>query len=199
LTEAGSAVKGKKREGVGRDDCYEFEVGELRLGGKTHKGLEVLLGPLDAIASNPNLMAIPNVAATVRKDPGAMSGGITLDVECESLRGAGVGGRVSYMLGLFENDGVFRWGRKPGEAPVIHLDGPLQVTFYIGKPTWRAGTSDDTVLVVGTPGVGPGSFAMIKYEGTVPEGKHPKLAVTFRPKDPAGKPVKELFELKERC
>jgi hypothetical protein len=198
LTQPVDRVKGKKRD-VSRDDCYEFEVGDLRVGGKTHKGLEVLLGPLDAIAGNPNLMAIPSVAATVRKDPRAMSGSITLDVECESLKGGGPGGRVSYMLSLWDDDGFFRWGRKPAEAPVVHLDGPLRITFYGTRPTWRAGTTDDAVLAVGTPGVGPGSFAMVKYEGTVPEGKHPKVEATFSPKVPAAKPVKELYELKERC
>jgi hypothetical protein len=40
---------------------------------------------------------------------------------------------------------------------------------------------------------------MVKYEDTVPPGKHPKVAATYRPKGPAREPVKELYELKERC
>ena len=40
---------------------------------------------------------------------------------------------------------------------------------------------------------------MLKYEGTVPDEFHPKVDVTFTPKDSAQKAVKEQFELKERC
>jgi hypothetical protein len=40
---------------------------------------------------------------------------------------------------------------------------------------------------------------MIKYEDTIPPDKHPTIEATYRPKDPAQKPVKELYELKDRC
>jgi hypothetical protein len=43
---------------------------------------------------------------------------------------------VTYMVSLFDIRGVFRLSRKPADAPIIHLDGPLQVTFYGNKPTW---------------------------------------------------------------
>jgi hypothetical protein len=196
LTEAGEKVAAKKGAA---DQCYAFEAGELAVGGKTHKGLDVAVAPLKSLADNPNLMAMPHVAAAVKKDPAAMTARITLDVECESLRGGGVGGRVSYMLMLFDTAGVLQFGSRPADAPIVHLDGPLQVTFYGAKPTWRGGQSEDTILCVGTPGRGPGTFAMVKYEGTVPEGKHPKVEATYRPKDKEKQAFKELYELKERC
>jgi hypothetical protein len=199
LTEADKKVAAAKAPPGDGERAYSFEVGELKLGGKTHKGLEVLLCPLKEFAGNSNLMEIPHVAAAVKKHPNELTGRITLDVECESLKGEGVGGRVTYMLMVFDTSGVLQLGRKPADAPIVHLDGPLQVTFYANKPTWMGGRSQDTVLCVGTPGYGPGTFAMIKYEGTIPPDKHPTIEAAYKPKDPAQKPVKELHELKERC
>jgi hypothetical protein len=73
------------------------------------------------------------------------------------------------------------------------------VTFSGNKPTWIGGRSQDTALCVGTPGQGPGTFAMVKYDGTIPADKHPTIDVMYQPKDPGQKPIKEHYELKERC
>jgi hypothetical protein len=198
LTEAADKVAAQKAPS-GDEGAHVFEAGELKVGGKTHKGLEVAVLPLKALAGNPNRMALPQVGPTVKKHPDAITARISIDVECESLRGGGVGGRVTFTAFLFDLDGVLQFGSKPDDAPIIHLDGPLQITFFGSKPTWVGGRSQDTVLCVGTPGSGPGTFAMLKYEGTVPEGKHPKLQAEYRPKDSARKPFRELYELKQRC
>lgn len=197
LTESDDKVSAGKA--AANDSGFDFEVGELRVGGKTHKGLHVRLAPLHSLSSNPNLMAMPQVSSVVKKHPNEMTGYLTLDVECELLKGAGIGGRVSYMISLFDLNGVLQLAGKPADAPILHFDGPLEITFYGSKPTWTGGRSADTILCLGTPGHGPGTFAMVKYEGTVPADKHPKLDVTYRPKDSTQKPVKELYELKERC
>jgi hypothetical protein len=199
LTEPGEKVAAKKTLPGDPESGFRFEVGELKVGVKTHKGLELSLTSIKTLADQPNIIAYPQVAAAVRKHPDETTGSITLDVECESLRGGGVGGRVSYMVVLFDTQGVLQLARKPAEAPIIHLDGPLHVTFYPSKPTWRAGRSQDTILCVGTPGHGHGTFAMVKYEGTIPPDKHPKIEATYQPKDSTRKPFKELYELKERC
>jgi hypothetical protein len=199
LTEPGEKVAAKKPLPGDAEGSFSFEVGELNVGGKTHKGLELAVAPLKSLADNPNVMALPQVAAAVKQHPDAVTGRLAIDVECEALRGGGVGGRVSYLLTPFDAGGVFRFGDRPVDAPVVHLGGPLQVTFYGGKPTWTGGRTDDAVLCLGTPGRGPGTLAMVKYEDTVPPGKHPKLDATFRPKDPAREAVRELYELKERC
>src|SRR5262245_8099925 len=199
LTEADEKVTAKKALRGDTEGAFNFEVGELRLGGKTHKGLEVMVSPLKSLANNPNLMALPHVARAVRQNPSETTGALAIDVECESLKGGGIGRRVSYMVSLFDTAGVLQLGSKPTDAPIIRLDGPLQITFFGSKPTWTGGPSQDTVLCVGTPGSGPGTFAMLKYEGTIPDQYLPRIAATFQPKDPAQKPVKELYELKERC
>src|SRR5262245_15450859 len=91
LTEPDEQVAAKQ---VG-EGGFTFEVGELRVGGRTHKGLAVGLAPLKTFASNPNLMAMPHVAKAVKESPEGMTPIINLDVECELLRGGGIDGRVS--------------------------------------------------------------------------------------------------------
>ncbi len=199
LTEPDKKVAANKRPAGDNEEGFRFEVGELKVGGKTHKALEVGVAPLRTLAGNPNLMKIPHVAAALRKGPDEMTALIGIDVECASLRGGGLGKRVSYLLSLFDTTGVLQLARKAADAPIIHLDGPLQVTFYGSKPTWTARGSQDTILCVGTPGHGPGTFAMLKYEGTIPQGKNPTIEATYRPKDSSRPLLKEHYELKERC
>jgi hypothetical protein len=199
LTEAGEKVPAKKDQPGASEGAFSFEVGELKVGGKVHKGLEVVLAPVKSLGDNPNLIALPQVAAAVKKDPNGVTGRIGIDVDCESLKGGGIGGRVSYMLSLFDLEGVFQLANKPADAPIVHFDGPLEITFYGSRPTWRGGRSEDTVLCIGTPGHGPGTFAMVKYEGTIPPDKLPRIDAAFTPKDANLKPLKELYELKERC
>jgi hypothetical protein len=199
LTEADEKVTAKKLRFRDAEGAFEFEVGELRLGGKTHKGLEVSVFPLKILAVSLNLLALPQVGTTVRKNPDGVAGMVALDVECASLKGAGIGGRVPYLTHLYDTSGVLQFANKPADAPIIHFDGPLEVTFFGSKPTWTGGRAEDAILCVGSPGSGPGTFAMLKYEGTIPEGKHPKIEATFRTNDDGAKSVKELYELKERC
>jgi hypothetical protein len=96
-------------------------------------------------------------------------------------------------------DGALLFADRPADAPVIRLGGPLAVTFYAERPTLRLGRANDLVLVVGTPGRGPGTFAMLAYEDTVPAGAAPKAVVTFPSAREGGPPLRERYELKERC
>ena len=85
-------------------------------------------------------------------------------------------------------------------APVLRPDGPLQVTLYgPEKPKLTLGRGNDLVLVVGAPGHGPGSLTQVLYDDTIPKEAHPKVEVLWPAAKPGEKPIKELYELKERC
>ena len=174
------------------EEGWGFEAGELQLGGKVHKGLSVGVVPLKSFASRGEIGSLPAVREALKNDPATVVAMVALDVESSRFKGAGVGGRIQQMAGPIDLDGVLQFGSKPADAPVIHFDGPLQITFYNSRPTFRAGRSADAILVVGSAGRGPGTFAMLNYEDTIPEHIYPTLEVTY----PGGK---ELFELKERC
>src|SRR5262249_6470763 len=105
---------------------------------------------------------------------------------------------ASFSAGPIDLAGVLQFAATPAEAPVIHCGGPLQITFYGELPTLRVGQASDLVLVVGTPGVGPGTFAKLGYEEVTPKNAKPRAEMMI-PTAKAGHPVKEIFELKDRC
>jgi hypothetical protein len=198
LTDPGAKVTAKSDPGRDPNEpSYYFEVGDLAVNGRVHKGLAVSAVPVtrygDAVRSQ------PNARAALAADPKAQAYVVSLDVERPGLRGQGAGGRVVQMAGVLDGNGVLLFAGKPADAPVIHFDGPLQVAFYGEKPALKLGRDNDVVLVVGTPGRGPGTFAMLAYEETVPRAADPTVEVVFPAAREGDPPVRQRYELKQRC
>ena len=82
---------------------------------------------------------------------------------------------------------------------VIRFGGPLEINFFAELPSLRVDRGTDLVLVVGTSGVGPGTFAMLSYLDTIPEDVKPVAEIIYQPAKPGETPFKEKFEIKERC
>jgi hypothetical protein len=194
LTEPGKKVPAATDAGP-KENGYTFEAGELSVGGKIHKGLAVSFTPLKQYADNPALAEVAAIRDALKADPAVVVAQLSLDVESTRFKGAGIGERIAQLTGFYDLSGVLTFAEKPADAPVIHFDGPLTVTFYGEIPKVRLGRDNDLILTVGTPGRGAGSFAMLAYQDTIPKGVHPKVEVRW-PGDP---PVKEWFELKQRC
>jgi len=72
------------------------------------------------------------------------------------------------------------------------------VTLF-GRQQLKIGRETDVVLGVGSPGVGSGSTTWIDYENAIPEKVHPTLEVVYPPKRPGDPPLREHYELKQRC
>jgi hypothetical protein len=197
LTDPGDKFAGKKATS-GDAAVHTFAVDTLTAGGKTHRGLFLQTLSLATLAGDARYGQFPDVAAAAKKTPTALSARFTIEVECDTLRGSGTDKRAVYAAAHFDHTGVLAWAAAAADAPVLHFDGPLEVAFYNGVPEWTGGKTEENYLVVGTRGSGPGTFAGLGYEA-IPENVTAKLAVTFTPKDGSRPPVKELFELKERC
>jgi hypothetical protein len=200
LTEPGEKVPAEKpKEGRTQEEGeYVFELGELTVGGRTHKGVTVLSSRLTNFGS-PSVSGRPDVKAALAKDPKTEVVMVRGDIDVPGMKGGGVDGRLSFMAGFFDLAGLLQFAAKPADAPVIHLGGPLEITFYFGLPSLRVGRESELILVVGTPGVGPGTFAMLDYEDTIPESARPVAEITYQPAKPREKPLKERFEIKDRC
>ena len=199
LTDPGEAVaKTKPRKGREDDEGKTFEIGDITLGGKTHKGLTVYATPL-ADYANGEAGKLPPVKAALEKDKKAFTALIRCEVDAPGVKGGGTAGRLDMSAGWLDLNGPLQFAEKPADAPVIHFGGPLEVSFYGEVPKMRVGRGAEFVLVVGTPGVGPGTFAMLGYEDCIPKDAYPKAEIAFAPKKPGDAPVKELFEIKERC
>jgi hypothetical protein len=199
LTEPGEKVAAEKRPGSDpAEDGHSFNVGDLTVGGRTHKGLVVGFTPLKRYAGA-YLSKRPDVKAALAKDPNAAAASLTVDVEVPGLKGGGIGGRATFMAGLIDLTGVLQFADRPGDAPAVWLGGPLQITFYAELPTLRVGRGTELSLVVGTPGVGPGTFAMLEYEGTIPKEAKPLAEVLLPSAKPGAPPLREKWEIKDRC
>ncbi|HKB03128.1 MAG TPA: hypothetical protein VKD90_12960 [Gemmataceae bacterium] len=197
LTEPGEAVPAKNRNGSDPDlDSRSFEVGDLTVGGVIHKALIVSTLPLAGLSDE--VREMPDAKARLQADPKVQVARVWLEVQHPRLKGPAAGGRVPVLVGPLDVNGMLVPGRTPQDAPVIHLDGPLEVTFYSDRPIFQMGRESDAILVVGSPGLGHGTLAMLSYEDIIPEKANPVLEVTYAARG-TNQPVREHFELKERC
>jgi len=199
LTDATDKVAAQvRRPGWAEDDGYTFEVGELTVGGRTHKGLAVYVAPL-ARYEGGSLGQRADVQAVLKRDPKAVTFTVSVDADVPGMKGGGIGERLSFMAGPIDLDGVLQFADQPAAAPVINFGGPLAVTFFAERPKMRVGRASDFVLVVGAIGEGPGTLAMLAYEGTIPKNAFPQADITFQPAKAGDAPVREKYEIKERC
>jgi hypothetical protein len=170
----------------------------VTVGGRTHKGLSVSFTPLKFYSDSP-LGKLPAVKAVLAKDPKALVVKLSVDVEVSGMRGGGLDGRLAFLAGPIDLTGVFQFADRPADAPVVHLGGPLQITFYAERPTLRIGRSCELDLVVGTPGIGPGTFAMLEYSETIPQSAKPVAEASLPPAKAGAPLVRERWEIKDRC
>jgi hypothetical protein len=194
LTEAGERVAARKGDYTNPDEgLISFEGGDVRDGTLTHKNLRVSVLKLDYLADTDE-----QVKAYLAKDPKARRYSLWIEVEMPGRKGNGVGGRVEQYVSVRDNHDFLRFGDRPQEAPVIHFGGPWQVTLF-GRRKFTVGRETDLLLGVGTPGLGACTTAYVAYEGVIPDKVYPKVEITYPPKRQGATPVKELYELKERC
>ena len=179
LTEPGEKLAAD--EGGSDEEGYRFVAADFTVGGRKHYGLNVTVAPLKAVPA---------------KDPKAVTLRLDARVTVPHLKAKG---QVAIGAGAIALDGPLVMATKAADAPIIHLGGPLAVTFYSSVPTLRRERPTECTLVVGTPGLGAGTFAMIGYDEVIPESVNPTAEITYPPVNPGSPPVKKLYELKKRC
>lgn len=198
LTEPGKKVAAERRQnGDPEFDGFNFAVGDLIVGGRTHKSLLVSFRPIDWYT--PTLGNRSDFKALVAKDPKQMVATIRIYVDMPGLKGAGVGGRAGFIVSTYDLSGIFQFADKPADAPVVRLGGPVEITFYRGLPTLRAGRESELFLIAGIRGIGPGAFAILDYEDSIPESAKPTVELILPPAKVGDPPIKERWEIKERC
>jgi hypothetical protein len=113
-------------------------------------------------------------------------------IDMPGLVGNSVGGRV------WQFSGRMAFADTPEAAPIVHFDGPLEITLS-GEQRLVAGRDNDIFLTVGTPGLGTGTTAFVAYEGLIPESALPSVEISFPPVREGDRPIRELYEIKDRC
>lgn len=193
LTELGERIPATEDGHSNRPDGPpSFEVSDIREGELIHKNLRLSVINIDYLADERD-----QVRALLKKSPKARGYALSLEVEMPGWKGHCVGGRVEQLISIMDVNGVLQFGNSPDEAPLIHFRGPWQVTLY-GKHTLTVGREQDLYLAVGTPGVGPGTTAFLSYD-LIPRTAFPHVAVVYAASGDGAPPVRESYELPDRC
>jgi hypothetical protein len=193
LTEPGEKITADK--GGSAEDGYTFEVPDLTLGGTKHYNLNVDVRPLRSCLFGEHAQR-EDLKAAARKAPQADTLSLSLEARLPRVKPAG---RVFVVAGAIDLDGALLLAARPAEAPVVHVGGPLEITFSTDRPPLRRGSSRELIFAVGSRGAGPGTFARVNYDKTIPSDANPVGEFTFPPAKAGGEPVKKRFEFTERC
>jgi hypothetical protein len=191
LTDDGESVSAL--EGLKQVEENVYEMGDIREGARTHKNLTLWVRKIDYLANR-----FEPVKQFLAKTPGAKGYHLATDIDMPGWKGDGEGGRVLQVASYLDNSGVLAFANEPKDAPILHFGGPWQVLVHERIP-FTIGREADLALVVGTRGLGAGSTVVMAYNSVIPENRSPRVEITYPPKNPGEKPVKQLYELKERC
>jgi hypothetical protein len=194
LTEPGEEIHAKVDERLASEPgVYDFEAGDIAEEKLLHKGLRCGTFKADHLANSD-----ADVKEFLAKKPDGRPYILTIDVDMPGAKGEGLGGRVEQLAGFRDINGLLVFAERPEDAPIVHFRGPLTVTLY-AKQQLTIGRQKQLDLAVGTPGLGAGTTALVAYEGLIPRNVHPRVAIEFPPERKGSVPLRELYELKERC
>jgi hypothetical protein len=192
LTEAGEKVAAKTNRHT-EDGEYNFDAGEIVDGEFVHKALRCSIFKIDYLADDDE-----RVKALLANDPKARGFMVDCDIEVPGLKGAGIGGRVEQGTTARDLKGPLQFTDRPQDAPVIHFGGSLQISL-LELPKLLIGRTKEVTVVVGTPGRGAGTTAVVSFDELIPKDAYPTVEVVFPPEREGSVPHRELYELKERC
>ena len=192
LTEPGETVAADAHDSKPAEGVYLFKAGDIPSPAGEHKDLRVAWMNVDHMR-----IFDSTIATRLDREPKFRGCWISLDVVMPGHQGQAIDGRVNQMTTVIDCHGLLEFAPRVEDAPIVHFGGPWQVTLS-GKETWHIGRKQDVVLVVGTPGVGPGTTASIAYENVIPAELKPKLEVTYPAAD-GETPLAETYELTQRC
>ncbi len=89
----------------------------------------------------------------------------------------------------FDETNRFQFAHRPKQAPIVHLEGPLQIKLYGEPPTLVAGEESELNISIGTPGVGAGSFCAIQCCTVLDCKVSPVAEIEFPHRDPSKAPL----------
>jgi hypothetical protein len=81
-----------------------------------------------------------------------------------------------------DSRGTLAFAASPHEAPIVHFNGPLTLDLFRLQQPFRSGQEEEMTAVVGTPGVGPGTFALFNTLA-YPKDAWPTANIEFPTKD----------------
>jgi hypothetical protein len=126
--------------------------------------------------------------------------GVSLSVEVRPRPGDPIplAGRINQSAGM-DGAGFLQFAGSPKEAPVVHFAGALHMGLHAPQRLWLGPGGCDFQAVVGTPGLGKGTFASVGYFGLIADDVKPVVEVEFPPGTAGASPLTARFPLPHRC
>lgn len=174
------------------DGQFHFEIPELTIAGRSHRGFGLSLRKVSDRGEDPLL------SAALKANPNFRYCSLWLDCADARWPDKGLGGRIRMIAHGSDPRGCLQLGKSPAEAPILHFGGPLQLAPDRHQEL-VAGREHELSFAVMTPGVGAGSSVFVGYENLIPEGAHPQVKLQFAAAE-GKEPLPEVeAALAQRC
>jgi hypothetical protein len=157
-----------------------------------------LTEPLEAVAGDGRWYMVPHVVLLEKL---VVSIGVNLNLENDVVWISGKDrphDRSMIRQAAVDTRGRLRFAPRRADAPVIWFDGPLQMSLRVVETLHRNETRPWFSAMIGTPGVGPGTFAAINHF-LVPDDVHPIAEVLPSGDTSDVHGAVQRFTLKDRC
>ena len=190
LTDDGKGVKVTQQSEAHR----AFAVGELRIGGLTHTGLNVT----QMKASREVVGSAREWERLKKSGPEPWMWWVHITAERAATDKRALPRKIGYVING-DASGMLVFADRPQDAPIIHLNGPFTIALQDRKQRLIAGEQTMLQIGIGPQGIGLGTFAFVLYPNTIPADAYPEAEITFPAKQPGQEPITRKYTLKERC
>jgi hypothetical protein len=189
LSEPGKRVPLK----VNGDQYRWFEAGDIKDGPLTHTGLSVSQRRVmeKEVADAKEFVRVKGLG-----QPWVWTLQMGVERPAEDTRP--LPRKISYAING-DGLGYLRFSYRPHEAPVVHLNGPWTLGLQDFKQRLIVGRKSQLQIGVGTPGIGPGTFAYVMHPGTIPTDVYPVADVAYPAKTPGRTATTKHYTLTDRC
>jgi hypothetical protein len=149
---------------------------------------------------------LPDYQAIIAADPEAPGYYITAEspptTPLSDEKGRAVS-TVTQTAGMADADGVLQFAARPDDAPILHFGGPWEVRPYVAQK-FVLGREDEFTAVIGTPGLGPGTLAVILYhtqgdDATIFVPRDARLVLDVEFPGAEGRTIPARLVLEDRC
>jgi hypothetical protein len=190
LTEPGKRVSLKEKG----DQYRWFEAGDIKDGPLTLTGLSVSQRRL----TEKEVASAKEFARLTAGWAQAWTWTVQLSAERAADDTRPLPRKISYAANG-DGLGYLVFADRPRDAPAIHINGPWTLGLQDFKQRLIVGRKSQLQIGVGTPGIGPGTFAYVMYPGTMPADVYPLADVAFPARAPGGTPTTKHYNLTDRC
>jgi hypothetical protein len=177
-----------------------FRAGDLTLGAQRYTDLRVAVSSAKRYVGS-GLGEMPMFKEFLAAQPEGKLFTVSVEVPFQKpfpdLRDQSPTKGTRHYANQYDVTGILQFVARPEDAAIIHFGGPWRFTPD-GQQRLVRGRNEDLSLRLGTPGLGPGTFACICYDHLIPDSAKPRLDIEY-PAQPGENPLARRYLLEDRC